>query len=254
MQNCEFCYGKRWYAKLDKRGVQMVDADGRRLWRCFRCGTVDAERAKPIPPIHIRTGANILYIDLEVSFSLTYNYGLKVPSKYISPDNLLKPYYIIGWAASYMHEKTIYHDAVTPGDALAWSDAKILPRLFELMQSADIIAGHNVDNYDMKRANTRFFLNGLGAVAGKKTLDTLKIARQKFGFESNRLDDICKTLGLRGKDNVTHADWLAVMEGNEKTINKISRYNVTDVRSGKEVLRRLQAYAGKKSYYGSVVM
>jgi hypothetical protein len=251
MQNCEICYGKRWYAKLDKNGVQMKNPDGLRQWRCFRCGTVQTERAKPIPPIHVRTGANILYIDLEVSFTEVYNYGLKVPSKYISPENLIHPYYIIGWSASYMHETKIYHDVISPQDAIKWSDAVILPRLFELMQSADIIAGHNVDSYDIKRANTRFFVNGMGAVTDKKTLDTLKIARRKFAFESNRLSYICEVLGLRGKDDITRADWLAVLTGDAKVIKKIERYNINDVRIGKNVLKKMQAYSGKKTYYGS---
>jgi hypothetical protein len=252
VQNCDECFGKRWYTKLDKKGKQIVNRGGQRLWRCFRCGHVQIERAPTIPPIHIRKGANVLYIDLEVSYSEVYNYGLKVPSKYMSFENLVHPYFIIAWAASYMHERTVYSDVVTPKDALKWNDAKILPRLYELMDSADIIAGHNVDSYDIKRANARFFINGLGAVTEKKTLDTLKIARRKFAFESNCLDYICQVLGLRGKDPITRSDWLAVMAGDAKIIDKVARYNVNDVKIGKEVLKKLQAYSGKKAYYGTV--
>ncbi len=252
MTNCENCFGKKWYAKLDSRGVQMVDRDGLRLWRCFRCGTVQTERAVPIPPTHLRTGASILYFDLEVSYSLTYNYGLKVPGKYIPPDNLVKPFFIIAWSASYMHQPTIYHDTVTPAEAMAWDDNRILPRLNELMLSADILAGHNVDKYDIRRANARFIVNDLDAITGKKTFDTLKIARSKFAFESNRLDYICQILGLDGKDHITSEEWRQVMEGDAKVLGRIEKYNMKDVRSGKRVLNKLQGYAGKKFGYGAV--
>lgn len=257
MQNCDNCFGKKWYAKLDKSGVQMVDADGLRLWRCFRCGKVQTERAAPIPPKHVRTGANILYFDLEVSYSLLYNYGLKVPSKYIAKDNLLQRYIILGWAASYMHETKIYSDFLTSKEITKWNDSRILPRLRELMSGADILAGHNVDGYDVRRSNTRFVLNNMdgilvGGSGGKKTLDTLKIARSKFAFESNTLDEICAALGLRGKDPMSREDWLKIQAGDEKTIAKAAKYNVNDVRQGKAVLKKLQPYSGKSSFYGSV--
>jgi hypothetical protein len=254
MTNCEICTGKRWYAKLGKNGTQLVNSDGLRLWRCYRCGNIQVESAIPFIPQNIRRGASILYIDLEVSYSLTYSYGLKVPSKYISPENLQKSYFIIAWSASYVGESKIYHDIVTPEDAKLWSDAKILPRLYELMLSADIIAGHNVDGYDIKRANTRFVMNNMDAVTGKKTLDTLKIARSKFAFESNKLDYICEVLGLDGKDHISSEEWKKVMQGDEAVLRHVSRYNIRDVRQGKKVLARLQSYAGKSKTYGTVVL
>lgn len=254
MQNCTECFGKKWYAKLDGHGRQIVNKDGLRLWRCFRCGHVQTEHAAPIPPSHIRTGANILYFDLEVSYSLVYNYGLKVPSKYISPDNLIHSYIILGWAASYMHQTKVYSAFLKSNEIKDWDDARILPDLRELMESADILAGHNVVSYDIKRANTRFLKNGLPGVIGKKTLDTLKIARSKLAFESNTLDEICRELGLRGKDPMTRDDWLAIQAGKTEAIRKAATYNIRDVTQGKEVMASLQPFANVKKFYGSVAI
>src|SRR5690349_20512302 len=118
------------------------------------------------------------------------------------------------------------------------------------MESADIIAGHNVDRYDVKRSNTRFLLNGLEPVVDKKTLDTLKIARSKFAFESNKLDYISQRLGFRGKDEIHNSDWLKIVTtGDEKTLAKVLRYNRGDVRNGKNVLEKLMKYSGKRSFY-----
>ena len=260
MQNCEECGGKKWFAHIDRRtGLQrkhhIVTADGvefdLRIWKCWRCGHIQDEE-QPFIPLIYRTTANILYIDLEVSKSRIFNYGLRVPSGYINPEDLDKSYYIICWTASYVGSKMSWSDCVTPEEALVWNDARILPRLQELMDSADIIAGHNVDRFDIKRANTRFLLNKLEPVTGKKSLDTLKIARSKFTFESNRLDFISRVLGFRPKDDIRNSDWLRIVTtGDEKTLRKVLRYNKGDVTSGKDVLQVLMKYSGKRTNYGA---
>lgn len=269
MQNCNKCGGKRWLAKLDRKtGLQVkhhIKTDGDieydlRIWKCWRCGWVQEEEI-PFIPLPQRSRANILYIDLEVSKSITATYGLKVPSKYISPENLFREYFVICWSASYVGSNTVWSDCVTTEEVIKWRDTgyspdgRILSRLQELMASADLIAGHNVDRYDVKRANTRFLRNGLEPVTDKKTLDTLKIAKSKFAFESNTLDYIEQWMGLRGKDEITNADWNRIIAtGDEKTLKRVLKYNKGDVTGGKAVLEKLMNYSGKKPYYGSVTI
>lgn len=170
----------------------------------------------------------------------------------MNTDDLFKPRYIISWAASYVGDKKIWSDCVTPKEARKWSDKRILPRLQELMDSADILAGHNLDAFDLKHCNARFLLNDIEPIVGKKTLDTLKIARSKFKFESNRLDYISQILGFRPKDDIRNSDWLKIVTtGDEKTLAKVLKYNKGDVRNGKAVLERLMKYSGKRTNYGA---
>jgi DNA polymerase elongation subunit (family B) len=258
--NCEQCGGKKWFAKLDKKtGLQMrhhiktvegIEYD-LRIWRCWRCNHTQEEEM-PFVPMEYRTTANVLYLDVEVSKSLYFNYGPKVPSGYMNADNLYRERYIICWAASLVGNKIVWNDCVNQKEAKSWKDARILPRLRELMDSADIIAGHNVDAFDIKHINARLLLNGLEPVIGKKTLDTLKIARSKFAFESNKLDYISRKLGLRPKDAITNEDWIEIVTtGNPRTLAKVLKYNKGDVTSGKGVLERLMKYSGKRSFYGA---
>lgn len=254
MQNCDKCHGKRWYAVLGKNGLQKKDKSGKLLWRCYRCNNQQTEPdEQPIIDVRGRVGASILYIDLEVSKSMYYSYGAKVPSRYLNPKDRIHSYYIICWVASYMHEDKIYGQCVTPEMAQGWNEAEILQPLRDLMSSADAIAGHNVDGYDIKRANTRYLLNGIEPVIGKPTYDTLKIARSKFAFESNRLGDISETLGLNGKDAVNDDDWRRIVStGDEKTLKKVFKYCKGDVREGKRLLDKFMMYTGKKDNYGSI--
>lgn len=263
MLNCDQCGGKKWFSAIDKStGLQRKHhvklTDGTeydlRIFRCWRCGWTQ-EEVRPFIPLGVRTKANVLYIDLEISKSMMFNYGLKVPSKYIHPDNLIHEYYIIAWSASYVGSEKIWSGCVTQEQAMNWTDAAILQPLRDLMASADIIGGHNVNRYDLKRANTRFELNGLEPVMEKKTQDTLLIARQKFAFESNTLDYINRKLGLRPKDDIRDKDWQNIVRtGDAATLKKVLKYNRGDVRQGKALLEKFMKYSGKKDWYGSVAL
>lgn len=256
MLNCENCYGKKWFAKINpKTGLQLKDRDGKLIWRCWRCGQTAVEPTTPMLPRTVRTDANILYLDTEISKSLYFNYGAKVPSKYLRIDDIVHEYFMICWSASYVGSDKVFSDCVSPKEANAWTDAKILKKLRDLMASADIIAGHNVDSYDIKRINTRLLLNGLEPVVGKKTFDTLKIARQKFTFESNKLDYISQRLGFRPKDDISNDDWLRIVKtGDKATLSKVDTYCQGDVLNGKAVLDKLMKYAGKRADYGAIYL
>jgi hypothetical protein len=262
MQNCDNCGGKKWLAKINRKTgeqeyhkVKIDDAIEYNLmiYKCWRCGHVQHE-VTPFVPIPAR-GASVLYLDVEVSKSQMFNYGLRVPSGYISPDNLIHEYYIICWSAAYIDGERLWHDCVSPAEARRWTDEKILGKIQRLMQSADIIAGHNVDIYDIKRLNTRFLLNGLEPVTEKKTIDTLKIARRKFKFESNRLDYISTRLGFRPKDDITNEDWNRIVAtGDKETLQKVDTYCQGDVKNGMDIYRKLSKYSGKKDFYGTVAL
>lgn len=259
MRNCDQCGGKKWLAKINKKSGEQeshkIKIDDETeftvlVWKCWRCAHVQHEET-PFVSIPAR-GASILYLDIEVSYSRLFNYGLRVPSKYISSENIENEYYIICWSASYVNNDTVWSDCVSSAESKKWDDRNILSKIQRLMRSADIIAGHNVDAYDLKRLNTRLLLNGMEPVINKKTFDTLKIARSKFAFESNRLDYISQRLGFRPKDDITREDWLKIVRsGDSETLRKVNKYCRGDVEEGKRVLQRLMKYSGKKEYYGT---
>ena len=253
MTICETCYRRHWKAKIDRRtGLQVVHRNGNRVFLCIYCGRAQEEERAIIPnPPRVR--ANILYIDLEISKSLYYNYGAKVPSTYLRSEDRVHSYFMICWSASYIGIDKVWHECITPAQARNQDDSQIVGRLRGLMESAEIWAGHNVDAYDAKRANTRFKLNGLQPVIGKRTIDTLKIARSKYAFESNRLGEISKELGFRDKDNITNEDWLQIVKyGDKKTLEKVDKYCQGDVVNGKSVFNELVSASGKKEHYGAI--
>lgn len=186
-----------------------------------------------------------------MSKSLVYTYGQKVPGEYINHEDLVQEQFVICWAASYMGRSEVWSDCVTGKDAKRGTDEKIMKQLHGLLDAADIIAGHNVNGFDMKHVNTRFLKYGYSPIVNKKTLDTLTIARSRFKLFSNKLDFIEQWLGYPGKDKIVNADWLQVLKGNEETLKKVLKYNKGDVIHGKEVLKDFQPWSGKRSNYGA---
>jgi hypothetical protein len=253
MRLCESCSRRHWRAKINKgTGLQIKHANGNLVYICINCGHVQ-EEDDPVIPISERIGANVLYIDVETSKSVYYNYGARVPSKYLNIENLISEWYMMGWAASYVGSDKVFSQVLLPREAKAGDDSDLVIRLHALMDAAEVIAGHNCDNFDLKRCNTRFKLNGLPSIVGKKTIDTLKLARSKYAFESNRLDYICQRLGIDGKDHIDNQDWINAMNGDGATLEKIHKYNRNDVINGKAVLQELMQVANKKYRWGAKV-
>lgn len=258
MQNCKTCGGKRWIALINpKTGLQKTTQDGRLLYSCFRNKHHIQAEEYPFPPQTERGKVNILYFDLEVSKSRYYSYGRKVHGEWLRSADLDREYYIISWAASYMGSNKIFSGCVTQEQAQNWTDKEILQPLYDLLSSADIIAGHNVDAFDLKKVNTRFITNGIPPIRGadgkkKKTQDSLKIARTNFAFEDNGLDALCKRFGIKGKDKITDDDWQAIVRtGDPKTLAKVNKYCKGDVKNGKELLSIFLPYSGKALDYGA---
>jgi len=262
LRYCDNCTRRHWRAKIDKRtGIQITHRNGHRVFLCIFCGHPQEEESPPLP-IPERIKANILYIDIEVSKSVYYNYGKQVYGEYLNIKNLVKERYIMSWSASYIGQDQVWSECINSKEAKDWndftnsrtnSDERIIKKLHSLMNATDIIAGHNVNRFDIKHCFARFLYYDLPPIVNKKTIDTLLIARQKFKFEDNGLDYIAQRLGFRPKEAITNDDWNMALKGDKETLKRIQDYNIGDTVEGKRVLEKLTPWSGKKPHYGSLV-
>ncbi len=120
------------------------------------------------------------------------------------------------------------------------NDKKVLEALWKLFDEADIVIAHNGNNFDQKKSNARFIFHGMTPPSPYKTIDTLKVARRYFKFNSNKLDDLGELLGLGRKLETGGLPlWKGCMEGDEKAWKKMIRYNKQDVVLLEEVYLKL---------------
>ena len=80
---------------------------------------------------------------------------------------------------------------------------RMLERLWELLDSADVVVGWNSDRFDIPHINREFLQAGLNPVAPYRSVDLMKVVKKNFKFNSNKLDYVAQQLGV-GQKVATH--------------------------------------------------
>lgn len=217
---CKYCGGKLW-KKRNPRGII-----GRTQFQCREC-----RKYQRLISRHPRT-ARILLMDIETSYmDVRGIWDLK--TEYIQPNRVVKDWSVLCYAAKWLFEPKILGESVTPKEALERTEMSVLGGIWKLLDQADIVVTQNGLNFDIKRLNTKFIKYGYPPPSSYSVVDTLKVARDKFAFYSNSLDELGKTLlGIGGKTKMSIEDWDACVEGNKKAkkaLDKMLSYCKRDV-------------------------
>lgn len=110
------------------------------------------------------------------------------------------------------------------------NDRELAKLIHHLFNEADIIVGHNVKEFDIRKVNTRFWEHRLTPTSPYKVVDTLKVLRAKGSLNSYKLGDVCQWLfGEQKIDTGGIGLWLRCLEGDEKALLKMERYNRHDI-------------------------
>jgi len=176
--------------------------------------------------------AKILYLDLEISPMLSYNYeaydsnALKI---------LVSPM-IVSFAWQWEGETKIScmtvadYPGYKPG-ILKLNDKEIAKDLHEIMSSADIVIGHNCRQFDIPIARARFLFHGLPPTRPWQIIDTLKDFKKQFKFPKNNLDYLSGLLDGEGKTELKHSDLIwGCLEGDKKKWREMATYNKRDIK------------------------
>ena len=118
-----------------------------------------------------------------------------------------------------------------------------LRTVWDWYDEADVVVGHNLQAFDSKHLKAAWALRGWTPPKPWKTVDTLKVARSEYAFESNTLDSLCKRLGVKAKTDKydPKVAWAAV-GGDEKAQRKLQRYNEGDIRATEALYDRLRPW------------
>lgn len=176
----------------------------------------------------------ILLVDIETSPNLAYVWE-KYEQDVLSFE---KERELISFAYKWLGKSVKVH-------CLGDCNAKTLTgKLHTLFNKADVIITHNGDKFDIKMANSFFVHHNLLPPSPYKTIDTLKIARSKFRFNSNKLNDLGQYLNVGRKiETGGFKLWLECLRGNKRAWKKMKRYNKRDVDLLEKVYLRLRPWA-----------
>lgn len=115
-------------------------------------------------------------------------------------------------------------------DPLLWNNQSLIRAFSEKIRQADVVVGHNVEMFDDRRLNTDVARLKLEAPPYHRAIDTLKVLRRRFDFNSNRLDDICQELAIGRKlPHPGFSMWERCIFGDMSAWALMKRYNRHDV-------------------------
>ena len=145
----------------------------------------------------------------------------------------------------YGKRKTFYDD--TRAAAGIRDDKDIVAQLVALLDEADVVIGHNVKKFDMKKLRARAVQHGLKPFREPKIVDTMLMARSVGAFTSNKLEYLTKTLCASHKSG--HGKypgfelWLGVMRNEEAAWAEMKKYNIQDVKVTEQLYEVLRPWA-----------
>ena len=187
----------------------------------------------------------ILIYDIETSLQTVAVFGLQY-NDFIDPANIVTERHIVCVCWQWLGENKI-HSVSLLDDPKRFArdphdDKYVVSEFHKVLSEADAIVAHNGDSFDYRYLKTRMLRHGLPALPPVTSIDTYKVAKQQFMFNSNKLDYLGKFLGLGGKKSTPKGLWLEVLAGSKKAIQTMVDYNKRDVTLLKDVFLKLRPY------------
>lgn len=196
----------------------------------------------------VRTNRKRLFFDIETSpnIGLFWEAGYK---KNIDYSNIIKERAIICICYKWEDSKEVGY--------LTWDskqcDKKMLQKFIEIANTADEMVGHNGDRFDLAWIRTRCLFHRINMFPTYTTIDTLKVSRNKFRFNSNKLDYIAKYLGMGEKIKTEFGLWKAIVLHKDKAaMDKMVKYCQQDVKLLEKVYKELSIHILSKVHYGVI--
>lgn len=227
--------GKGWteISKLMGRSVESV----RMAWR-HKFGETGNSAAKDLFPIDApRVGV----FDVETLPAEVYTWNLF--PKYVGTEQVISGTGFLSWAGKFLNDDKVYSDILTSEEALEKDDERITKSCWDFLAKCDVVIGHNILEFDAKVVRTFFLKHDLPPLK-YVMVDTLKIAKRNFRFDSNKMGFINRRLGIREKiENEGFPLWRKCREGEQEALATMLEYNIGDIQATEDLFYVLRPYA-----------
>lgn len=186
-------------------------------------------------------GPKVLLLDIETSPLLGYCWGLWENN--LALNQVKTDWHILSWSAKWLdNDKVMYQDQRDSDDIE--NDTLLLEGIWSLLNEADCVITQNGKNFDIKKLNARFIIQGFKPPSSFKHIDTLRIAKKHFGFTSNKLeymsDKLCKKYKKLKHEKFSGFElWKECLAGNIEAWDEMQKYNCYDVLALEELYYKL---------------
>lgn len=190
-----------------------------------------------------------LFFDIETApnFCMVWQTGYKIQVDY---HNIIKERAVICICYKWEGSNTVY--------SLTWdgkqNDKTMIKEFIKIMDKADEVVAHNGDRFDIAWLRTRCAFHGIPMMPNYTSIDTLKAVRNKFKFNSNRLDYLAKYFKIGGKIENGGLENLKkiVLNKDKSALSDMVRYCKNDVVILEKVFDKLVNYIPAKTHIGRI--
>lgn len=166
---------------------------------------------------------NILLLDIETAPNLAYVWGLWQQN--IATNQIEASSYVLCWTAKWHGQDKVHFDSIKRSGQL-----RMLTRIHTMLDRADVVVHYNGKKFDIPTLNKEFLLNKMAPPAPYKQVDLLRVCKQAFRFESNKLDYVSQYLKIGQKvRHEGHELWVKCMRGDREAWKRMEAYNRQDV-------------------------
>lgn len=175
-------------------------------------------------------GPRILFLDIETAPDVAYVWGVYQENAIAIKEH----WYVLSYAYQWRGDKTVTWRGLPsfPGyKSGRGNERKLIKEVRNLLDEADIVIAHNGADFDVRKLNARMIDHRLTPPSPYKVVDTKRDLTKVAKFSSNRLNWLCKQLGLGQKTQEHHdwAMWSGCMEGDPKWWKEMEVYNSHDI-------------------------
>lgn len=194
-----------------------------------------------------RNGPKILVYDIETAPIKAHIWSMWQQG--VGLNQIQEDWFIMSFAAKWLGEDEIFYFDQSEAEDME-DDYDILCKLWSLLNEADIVVGQNIRKFDTKKVNARFILNGLPKPSTYRQIDTMIIAKEQFGFTSNKLeymtDKLCPGVKKsKHKEFPGHELWSECLKGNPRAWQVMKEYNIDDILATEELYNVLSSWDSK---------
>lgn len=205
--------------------VQSRDPD----WGCVDCRKRWPKRPQP----ELSRTPKILLVDIETAPLEALLWGLY--KQRIPQQNVIKEWSILSWSAKWLFDPEVMGQHVSPDEAFNRQDKSILQGVWDLLDQADIVIGHNVVRFDVRKLNARFIVNGFTPPMPYQTIDTMIHSKKLGAFLSYAMTYLLSLLEKSNKIKTEYGLWKrcigvrATKIQQMRALGEMLRYNKQDV-------------------------
>lgn len=181
----------------------------------------------------------ILILDIETSPNVAHVWRFFKTN--VGANQVIEHSTILSYAAKWLEEDEIVFEWTKDQ-----TEKSLLKKLNKVLHQADMVVAHNGAQFDCPKIRGRSLVHNIKPAKPYKEIDTVKVARKEFGFESNSLEYLAKVLGCtpktKHKNFPGHELWIECLKNNPAAWAEMKEYNINDVTTLEEVYLKMRPY------------